>query len=92
MSIRGNLLFNLLTYFLCIILDYKNLKFKYLIDDLVIDLCLSGKFSSMKDIIRECNPMEDLSKFTSNKMILSGVVTLEPVWLEGWKSIRIEKF
>ena len=52
MLIRGNLLFNLLTYFLCIILDYKNLKFKYLIDDLVIDFCFSGKFSSMKDIIR----------------------------------------
>ena len=79
MSIRGNLLFNLLTYFLCIILDYKNLKFKYLIDDLVIDLCFFEKFSSMKDITTECNPMKNLSKLIFNKMILSGVVALGPV-------------
>ena len=31
------LLFNLLTYFLFMILDYKNLKFKYLIDDIIIN-------------------------------------------------------
>ena len=32
------LLYNLYTYFLCIILDYKNLKFKHLIDDIAIKL------------------------------------------------------
>ena len=32
------LLFDLLKYFLFKILDYKNLKFKYLIDDIVINL------------------------------------------------------
>ena len=30
----------------------------------------------MKDIRRKCNPMMNLSKFTSNKKILSGVITL----------------
>ena len=37
-SIESYLLFDLYTYFLCIILDYKNLKFKYSIDDIAIDL------------------------------------------------------
>ena len=32
------LLFNPKTYFLCIILDYKNLEFKHLINDIAIDL------------------------------------------------------
>ena len=36
-SIEYYLLFNPLTYFLCIILNYKNLKFKNLIDDITID-------------------------------------------------------
>ena len=31
------LLFHAETYFLCIILNYKNLKFKYLIDNIFID-------------------------------------------------------
>ena len=61
-----------------------------MIDDLVINFCFFGNFSSMKDITRECNPMVDLSKFTSKKMILSGVVALRFIWLEGWKSGRIE--
>ena len=33
-SIECYLLFDLYTYFVCIILDYKNLKFKHLIDDI----------------------------------------------------------
>ena len=37
-SIRCYLLFNPLNYCLYIILDYKNLKFKHLIDDMAIDL------------------------------------------------------
>ena len=32
------LLFDSYTYFLCIILDYKNLKFKHFIDDIAIDI------------------------------------------------------
>ena len=38
--IKCYLLFNPKTYFLYIILNYKNLKFKHLIDDLTIDLFL----------------------------------------------------
>ena len=30
----------------------------------------------MEDIRKKCNPMMDLSKFTSNKKILNGVVAL----------------
>ena len=41
--------------FLCIIWDYKNMKFKHLIDDIVIDLWLSRNFASMNDIGKKCN-------------------------------------
>ena len=61
--------------FLCKILNYKNLKFKYLIDDIVIDLRFSRNFVNMQDIRRKCNLMMNLSKFTSNKNILSRVET-----------------
>ena len=64
-----------ITYFLCIILYYKNFKFKRLIDDIAIDILFFGKFSSMVHVRRKCNPTVDLSKFTSNKMILSRDVT-----------------
>ena len=74
MSIRYYLLFDTKTYFLCIILDYKNLKFKYLIDDITIDFWSSRNFTSIEDLRRKCNPMVDLSKFISNKKILSEVV------------------
>ena len=60
--------------FLCIILDYKNSKFKYLIDDIALDFLCSWNFTSMKDIRRKYSLMVDLSKFTFNKKnILSGV-------------------
>ena len=36
-SIRYYLLYDLLVYILCIILNYKNLQFKQFIDDIVID-------------------------------------------------------
>ena len=62
--------------FLCIILDYKNLKFKQLIDDIGIDFLYSRNFASMKDIKRKCNLMVDLSKFTFNKKILSDIIVL----------------
>ena len=52
--------------FLCIILDYKNSKFKYLIDDLTINLWSNWNFASM-NIGRKCNPIVNFTKFTSNK-------------------------
>ena len=42
-------------YFLCIILDYKNSKFEYLIDDIVIDFLSSWNFASKEDLKRKCN-------------------------------------
>ena len=54
-------------------LKYKNLQFKQFIDDITIDFYFSKNFTSMKDI-RKRYPMVDLSKFTSNKKILSNVV------------------
>ena len=42
-------------HFLCIILDYKNLKFKQLINDIAIDLWSSKNFTSIKDIRIKCN-------------------------------------
>ena len=53
------------------ILDYKNSKF---LDEITIDLWFYWIFVSMEDIRRKCNPMVDLSKFTSNKKILSKFV------------------
>ena len=47
-----------------------------LIDDIAIDLKSSGNFASIEDITRKCNPMLDLSKFTSYKNILSKAVAL----------------
>ena len=52
-----------------LILKYKNLKFKYLIDDRAIDIWFSRNFPSMEDISRKYNQMVDLSKFKSNKKI-----------------------
>ena len=48
----------------------------YFIDYIFIDLWSSENFANMEDIKRKCNPMVSLSKFTSNKRILSGVGTL----------------
>ena len=45
-------------------------------DDIVIDFRLSGNFLSMKDIRRKYNSMMNLSKFTFNKKILSGVIVI----------------
>ena len=58
--------------FLYIILNYKNLKsMTYL---LIFDF---QKFGNIKNIRRKCNSMMDLSKFTYNKMIFSGVVAID---------------
>ena len=67
--------YSIQTYFLYIIIDYKNLKFKHYINDIAIDLWCSEDFANIEDIKRKCNLMVDLSKFIFNKKILSGVVT-----------------
>ena len=72
--IRYYLLYDLITYILCIILNYKNLQFKQFIDDIAIDLWFFRNFVGMEDVRRRFNPIVDLSKFTSNKKILSKVV------------------
>ena len=72
---------------LCIILDYKILKFKHLIDNIVTNFLFYGNFASMKNIIKKCNPIVNFSKFTSNKKILSGVVIAI-----GYKLIRSQTF
>ena len=46
-----------------------------MIDDIVIELRSSITFAHIKDI-EKCNPMVNISKFTSNKKILSEVITL----------------
>ena len=52
------------------------MKFKHLIDDIVIDFWSFTNFISMKNIRRKYNQMVDLSKFISKKKILSGVVAI----------------
>ena len=59
-----------------LIIDYKNSKFKDLIDDITIDFGYSWNFASMEDIRRKYNPMVNFSQFTSNKKILSKVIVL----------------
>ena len=67
----NHMLFTILskTYFLCIILYHKNLKFIYLIDDISNNLWSFWNFVSIGDIIRTCNPIARYSKFTTNKKI-----------------------
>ena len=50
-----------------VILDYKNLKFKDLIDDIAINLWSFWNFANMEDIRRKCNPTVNLLQFTSQK-------------------------
>ena len=60
-----------------VILDYKNSKFKDLIDDIAINLWYFWNLENMEDIRRKCNPMVNLLQFTSIYIyILSGVVVL----------------
>ena len=47
-----------------------------MIDDIAIELGFSITIAHIKDI-GKCNPMVNLSKFTSNKKILSEVITLD---------------
>ena len=46
------------------LVNYKNLKFNYLIDDINIDIWFYGNFTSIEDIRRKYNPIVNLSKFT----------------------------
>ena len=59
-----------------VILDYKNSKFKDLIDDIIIYLWSSWNFANMKYIRRKYNLLVNFSQFTSNKNILSRVIVL----------------
>ena len=56
-------------WFLCTILDYKNIKFKHLIEDIAIDLWSSWNFASMNDILKTYNPIVRFLNFTFNKKI-----------------------
>ena len=76
MPIVDAIYYSIQTYFLCIIVDNKNLKFKDLNDDVAIDIWSFWKFSSMEDLRKKCNPMVDLLKFTFNKKRLSEIVVL----------------
>ena len=65
-----------INWFFITILDYKNYKFKHLINDITLDLWFFGNFVIMKNIRKKCNIMVDLLKLTSHKKILSRVVSL----------------
>ena len=51
-------------------------KFKTLIDDIVIDLWFYWNFARINYIRRKCNLIVYLSKFISNRKILSEVINL----------------
>ena len=71
-----NIQFINLFFHACIILNYKNLKFKLLIDKITIDLWFTQNFISTKEIKRKYNLMINLLKFTFYKNILSGIVII----------------
>ena len=77
MSIECYLSFNDSTYFFSIILNYKNLNLKHLIDNITLNFLFLGNFANMKNIRRTYDPTVDLSIFISNKKILSEVVTID---------------
>ena len=52
----------------------KKLQFKQLVDSITINFWSSENFASMKDIRKKFNPMVNLSKFTTNKKILSKII------------------
>ena len=67
----------LVNFFLYIILDYKNLKFKHLIDNISIHFLSFWEFCKYERLKKIYNLTVNLSKFTSNKKILSEIVVLE---------------
>ena len=48
-----------------------------MVDDMIIDFWLSWNFTSMENVRKECNPMVDLLKFTSNEEISNNVILLK---------------
>ena len=52
----------------------KKYKFKYLVDNMIIDLWFFGNFLSIENIKRKCNLTVEFSKCTSNKKKLSEVI------------------
>ena len=64
-------------YKLNIILYYKILQFKHFIDGIPINHQFSRYFASMEYIRRRYNLMVNVSKFTSNKKILSKIVVVQ---------------
>ena len=77
-QIRCYLLFDQLTYALCIILDYENLKFKHLIDDIAIDIWSSWNFASLEDNIRTFNSTITFLKFISKKRYKKSLKDFSP--------------
>ena len=66
-SIECYLLFDSLTFFLRIILDYKNSKIKHLIDDISYLFLIFLKFCKREGYKKKkCNPIVELLKFISN--------------------------
>ena len=55
--------------FLYIIKGYKNLKFKYLIDNITINIWYSWNFLSMEDIIKKMQSINRFTKIYINKKI-----------------------
>ena len=53
-----------------------NFRLQKLIDDIIIDFHSFENFVSIKDIKWKYNPIVNLSKFISNKKILSEIVAL----------------
>ena len=52
------------------------MKFEYLFDDITIHIWSLENFVSVEDIVRKCNPILNLLKFISNKIILSEVIVI----------------
>ena len=92
--IKCYLLFDRQTNFLCIILDYKNLK--NLGISSLICLNLSLNFVSIENVRRKCNSMINLSKFTlkKKKKILNEFVVLDyhQVYCQTLSNIIIIRF
>ena len=55
--------------------NIKTLKFKQLIDDIIIDFLFSKIFSSIENIRRKYNLIVNLLKFTTNKKYGQNLVT-----------------
>ena len=65
-----------------------------MIDNIVIDFWSSKNFANIENMKRKYNPNVDISKFASNKKILSGVVGLGFVWefIREWNGMIIREW